>query len=95
MLWYSIPKRRGHSKINQQVKKALYNFILQYPHVLQSPIETYFIKLSIKGQSETQLVTKLLLQLLVRELHNRMVSPTEEGGLKEAIDTENNTIISD
>ena len=36
-----------------------------------------------------------LLQFFVRELHNSMVSPPEEGGLKEARDEENNIIISD
>ena len=44
---------------------------------------------------EPQLVTKLLLQVLVREIHNSMVITPEEGGLKEARDAENNIIISD
>ena len=44
---------------------------------------------------EPQLVTKLLFQVLVRELHNSMVSPPEEGGLKEARDSYNHIIISD
>ena len=36
---------------------------------------------------------KLLLQVSVRELHNSMVSPPEEGLLKEARDEDNNIII--
>ena len=90
----SIPKRRGHSKINQQVKKALYNWILQYPQVVHSPIANVCLKVSIDGQVETQLVPKLLLNVSIRELHNSTVSPLEEGGLKEALDADNNIIIS-
>ena len=60
-----------------------------------SPIVNDCIKLSIDGQVEPQLVPKCLLQVSVRELHNSMVIPPEEGELKEAIDTDNNFIISD
>ena len=38
---------------------------------------------------------KLLLQVSVEKLHNIMVSPPEEVGLKEARDEDNNIIISD
>ena len=34
------------------------------------------------------------MQVSVQEIHNSMSSPTEEGGLNEARDTDNNTIIS-
>ena len=44
---------------------------------------------------EPHLVPKLLFHVLVREIHNSMVLPPEEGGLKEAGDTDNNIIISD
>ena len=46
-------------------------------------------------QTETQLVTKLLLQVYVRELHNRLVSDLTDGGIKYAREEENNSIISD
>ena len=83
MLWSSIPKIRGHSKINQQVKKDIYKFILQHPQVVVSPIAYDCLKLSIEGKVEPQLAPKLLLQVSVIELHNSMVIPTEESGLKE------------
>ena len=38
---------------------------------------------------------KLLLQVSIREVHNSMVSPPEEGGLKESMDEDNNIIIID
>ena len=47
-----------------------------------STIENDCIKLYIEGQVEPQLVSKLLLQVSVRELNIIMVSPTEEDGLK-------------
>ena len=76
-------------------KKFLYNWILQHPQVVVSPIENDCLKLSIDGQVEPQLVPKFLLRVSAIELHNRMVSPPKEGGLKEAIYADNNNIISD
>ena len=60
-----------------------------------SPIANNCLKLSIEVKLEQHLVPKLLLQVLVRELHNSMMSPPEEGGFKEARDADNNIIISD
>ena len=60
-----------------------------------SPIENYCLKLSIDVQVEPQFFTKFILQVLVIELHNSMVSPQEEGGLKEERDEDNYIISSD
>ena len=54
---------------------------------MQSPIANYCLKLSIDIKSGQQLVTMLLLQVSVIELHNIMVSPPKEGVMKEAIDS--------
>ena len=62
---------------------------------MQSPISNDCIKLSIDEQTGPQLVPKFLLQVPVRELHNRMVSPPEEGRTKEARYAEDKIIISD
>ena len=67
----SIPNRQGHTKINEKVKKALYNFIPQYPQVVQYPIANDCLKVHIDGQSETQVVPNLLLQVSVIVIHNR------------------------
>ena len=40
------------------------------------------------------MIPKLLLQVSARELYNSLVSISEEGGLKEARDEDNNIIIS-
>ena len=84
MLWSSITKSKVHTKINEIFKKSLYNWILQHPQVVQSPITNDCLKFSIDGHSEPQLVPKLLLQVYVQELHNNMVVTQEEGGIKEA-----------
>ena len=47
------------------------------------------------GHTEPQLDPKLLLKVSVRELHNRLVSDIDNGGLKEARYEENNIVISD
>ena len=44
---------------------------------------------------ETKLVPILLLQESIREINNSMVSPPEEGGIKEARDVDYHIIISD
>ena len=45
--------------------------------------------------AEPQLVPIFLLRMSVRELHNHLISSTKDGGLKEAIDEDDNIIISD
>ena len=62
---------------------------------MQSPIANDRIKLSIYGQAGPQLVLKVLLQVSVRELHNIMIIPHEEGVIKEARDAEDEIIMSD
>ena len=91
MLWSIITYKKGHTRTN----KYIYNCILQHPQVVQSPISNNPLKVSIDGHSEPKLVSKLLLQVSVQELHNIMETPQEEGGIKDTIDAYNNIIISD
>ena len=88
-------KRKGHSKIDEQIKKSLYNCIMHHPEVVQSPIVNDCLKVKIDGPTEPQLVSKLLLHVSVRELHKNIVSNVENGGLKEARYEDDNIIISD
>ena len=46
-------------------------------------------------QTETQLVPKVLLQVSVRELHNSLVSDPNDGGIKYAMDEDDNIFFSD
>ena len=88
-------KRKGHSKINYQIKHNLYARITRHPQVVQSPISNDCLKVMLDDQIEPQLVPKLLLQVYVRELHNSLVSDTNYGGLKYSRDEDDNIIISD
>ena len=74
--------RKGNSKIYEQIKKSLYNWIMYHPQVVQSPIVNDCLKVKIDSHTETQLVPKLFLHVSVRELHNNLVSYTKDGGLK-------------
>ena len=80
--WSLKQNQKGNSKIDDQVKKSHYNYIMRNPQVVQSPIVNYFLKVNIDGHTKTQLVPKLLLQVSVRELHNSLVIDTYDGGLK-------------
>ena len=88
-------KRKGHSKINEQIKPNLYTWITRNPQVVQSPISNDCLKVVLYDQIEPQLVPKLLIQVSVRELHNSLVSDSNYGGLKDARDKYGKIIISD
>ena len=93
-LWTKKTKRKGHSKINEQIKRNLYTWITRHPQVVQSPISNDCLKVVLYDQTEPQLVPKLLLQVYVRELHNSLVSDPNDGGLKDARDEDGKIIIS-
>ena len=88
--WSLKQKRKGHSKIDEQIKKSLYNWIMHHPQVVQSPIENDFIKVNMDGYTEPKIVPKFLLHVSIRELHNSLVIDTDNRGPKEARDEENN-----
>ena len=88
-------KRKGHSKISKEISNSLYNCIIHHPQVLQSPIANDCLKVKIDGYTEPQIFPKLLLRVSVRELYNKLVSATIDGGPKEARDEDDNIIISD
>ena len=58
-------KRKGHPKINEQIKKSRYNLIMHHPQVLQSPIFNDCLKVNTDGNTEPQLFPNFLLQVSV------------------------------
>ena len=82
--WTKKIKLKGHSKINEQIKRNIYSWITIHPQVVQSPISIFSLKVMFDDQTEPQLVPKLLLQVSVRELHNRLLSYPIDGSLKYA-----------
>ena len=49
-------KSKRKLKINDQIKKSLYNLIMHHPQVLQSPIFNDFLKVNIDGHTRPQIV---------------------------------------
>ena len=84
--WALNPKQKVNYKINDQIKKSLYNCIMHHPQVFQSPIVNDCLKVNIDGHTEPQLVKTLLLQVSIWDIHSSLVSEPVDGGLKEAID---------
>ena len=79
-----IKKRKGHSKIKDQIKLNLYEWITHHPQFFQSPISIDCLKVIFGDQTEPKPVPKLLLQVSVREIHNSLVSDPNDSCLKEA-----------
>ena len=73
----------------------MYAWITRHSKVVQSPISNDCLKVMFDDQTEPQLVPKLLLQVSVREPHNRIVSDTNDGALKDTRYEDNNIIIYD
>ena len=48
-LWTNKTKRKGHSKINNQIKRNLYAWITRQPQVVQSPISNDSLKVMFDG----------------------------------------------
>ena len=89
-LWTKKTKRKGHSKINDRIKRNLYTWITRHPKVIQSPISNDCLIVMFDDQTEPQLVPKLLIYVSIRELHNSLVSDPNDGGLKDARDKDDN-----
>ena len=93
--WALKQNRKGHSKISEEIKKSLYNWIIHNPQVVPSLLSNDCLKLKIDGYTEPQLVPNILLHVSVRELHKNLVSATKYGVLKEARNEDDNILISD
>ena len=68
---------------------------MHHPQVVQSPIVNNFIKVKIDGHAEPKIVPKFLLHVSVRKLRNNLFSNTDNDGLKESRNEDDNTITSD
>ena len=88
-------KRKGHSKIYEQIERNLYAWITRHPQAVQSPISKYCLKVMLNDKKEPQLVPKLLLQVSAREMYNSLVRDPNDGDIKYSRDEDGNIIISD
>ena len=51
-LWTKKPKRKRHSKINEQIKRNLYTWITHHPQVVQSPLSNDCLKVMLDDQTK-------------------------------------------
>ena len=63
--WALESKRKLNSKLNNQIKRSIYNWIMHHPHIFQSHIFNYCLKVNIDGDTGPQIVTTLLLQVSI------------------------------
>ena len=76
LFWSSTKRRKEFSKINDSVKSELQEWIITYIHVIQTPIENYYITVKFDVVNivvNTELFQRVLLQVSVRELHIDML----------------------
>ena len=57
--------KKGHSKINEQIKRNLYTWISLHPQVVQSPISNDCLKVMLYDQTEPQLGPNCYLRCLL------------------------------
>jgi hypothetical protein len=93
--WSNVQSRKGYSKVSPEVRSKFLEWFMNHPNVVESPIvnETILVKNIVTGQKER--VNKLLLQISIRELHNDMLLPPDQGGFAEAWDERGAARISD
>jgi hypothetical protein len=95
--WLTILKRqwRGHRKITPAVKDAIVDWVTKHENVVTSPIYNETLLVKRPGSGEKHRVPKLLLEIPVRELHNLLVAPIDQGGLSQSRDSEGKIVVSD
>ena len=62
--WALKQKRKGHSKISEEIKKSLYNWITHHPQVVQSPIANDCLKLELMVKLNRKLFQKFYCRCL-------------------------------
>ena len=61
ILWYSIQKRQGNTKINLKVKKYIYDWVIYNTQVFQYPMVNDCLKLYAGGHQEPQMVPNMVI----------------------------------
>jgi hypothetical protein len=82
-------KRKGHSEITPELRADVKDWIMAHDNIINSPIARD--TLLVNGVR----VGKLLREVSIRELHNHMVRPVNEGGLASARNSVGKIIVSD
>jgi hypothetical protein len=71
------------------------DWVIKQENVINSPIFNETLLIKAPGCNQKTRVGKLLLDILVRELHNKMVSDVIDGGLANARNSNGKVTVSD
>jgi hypothetical protein len=94
--WSTGRSRKGYSKVTKEIQVSLRKWILEHPDVVESPIVNDTLRIwNPLSKKKDQIVPKQLLQISVRELHNDLLKPVEEGGFEFAYTEDGKVLISD
>ena len=84
--WSIITQRNGYNTQQSKLNSSLFDWIINHPHVVSSPIARDSVLVDvpcIDGTKRKERVGKLLLEISVRELHQDLMRPPPIG-LKDA-----------
>jgi hypothetical protein len=95
--WILLIKRqwKGSRKVTKEVRAKVIEWIKNHDHVVNSPIYNETILVTDPETSEKCRVSKLLIEIPIRELHCNLVEACEKGGLLESRDDKGRIIVSD
>ena len=80
--WSIISHRTKYNTHQNSMSKAIFEWVLNHPHVISSPIhkDTVIVKVpTSNGQVLKERVGKLLLEISIRELHQDLLKPPPVG----------------
>jgi hypothetical protein len=83
-------QHKGRRNIPSAIRDAVIDWVVNDENVIPSPLLNETILVKAPGSRQKRRVTKLLLEIPVRELHNKMLSE-----LAETRDTAGKALVSD
>ena len=94
--WVNICQRRYKGqKVSEPTRLAVIDWVVKHENVIDLPISNETLLIKAPGCNQKTQVGKLLLEIPVRELHNKMVSDVIDGGLANARNSNWKVIVSD
>ena len=81
-LWTNKIKRKGHSKINEQIKCNLYTLITRHPQVVQSPISNDCLKAFTRYSFEPRCMNN------IKNIYQHTGKCDDQQNLKDIIDAD-------
>jgi hypothetical protein len=77
----NMKNRQNYNTIQKQLKSDVQNWVLQHPNVKPSCISNDVLTVVNPTTNEKEKKHKMLMEVPVRDLHNDLIKPEDEGGL--------------